>query len=106
MTPEGKVKAKVKRYLDRYPDHYREMPVPTGYGKSGLDFTVCFFGHFLAIETKVPGKKPTPRQEQTIKAITAAGGTVFVCDGTNYDELEQLLAALADYPNPSFAKAA
>lgn len=72
----------VKKLLDRYgEDAYREMPVPGGFGKSGLDFTICFFGHFIAVETKAPGKKPTPRQELRTKEITRAGGAVFVVDG-------------------------
>jgi hypothetical protein len=35
--------------------------------KVGLDFFICAFGNFLAIETKAPGKKPTERQEPTIR---------------------------------------
>jgi len=81
MTPEGRVKAAVKRELDKYPDHYREMPVPGGYGKSGLDFTVCFFGRFLAIETKADGKEPTGRQNKRIDEIEQAGGVTCVVIG-------------------------
>lgn len=82
MTPEGRIKELVKRLLDRYGDDvYREMPVPGGFGKSGLDFTICFFGHFIAVETKAPGKKPTGRQELRIREIERAGGAVFVVDG-------------------------
>jgi hypothetical protein len=80
VTPEGKIKAAVKKELDRYPNHYREMPVPGGFGKSGLDFTICFFGKFMAVETKAPGGKPTPRQEERIREIKAAGGVVIVVD--------------------------
>jgi hypothetical protein len=81
MTPEGKVKKAVKATLDLFGEHhYREMPVPGGFGKSGLDFTICFFGKFIAIETKAPGQVPTPRQEQRIKEIKSAGGVVFVID--------------------------
>ena len=100
MTPEGKVKAAVKRELDRYPDHYREMPVPGGYGKSGLDFTVCFFGRFLAIETKKAGAEPTERQYQRIREITKAGGVATVVAGVEQakGEFRELLAHLADYP--------
>ena len=80
MTPEGKVKAKVKRLLARYPV-YSHWPVQTGYGSPTLDCIVCAAGHFFAIETKAPGKKPTPRQEQTIKAMRDAGALVFIIDG-------------------------
>jgi hypothetical protein len=92
MTPEGKVKAAVKRELDKYPGHYREMPVPGGYGKSGLDFTVCFFGHFLAIETKAEGKQPTERQLQRMEEIRKAGGIAVSVIGV--DEAKTKLRAL------------
>jgi hypothetical protein len=81
MTPEGRVKDKVKKVLDRFV-HYREMPVPSGFGKSGLDFTVCFFGHFITIETKKPGDVLTPRQDLRRRDIQAAGGIVYGVDGT------------------------
>jgi len=86
-TPEGAVKAKVKKLLDQYP-HYRHMPVPVGYGAQTLDFLICSLGLFIAVETKAPGKKPTPRQEQCIREITAAGGAVFIV--SNDVELEHL----------------
>jgi len=97
MTPEGRIKKAVKKELDVYPDHYREMPVPSGFGKSGLDFTVCFFGKFLAIETKKPGGSPTPRQEERIREITAAGGVAIVVSTEEQakGELRALLAGMA-----------
>ena len=57
LTPEGKVKAAVKRVLARYPETYFFMPVQAGYGKKTLDFLICHYGEFIAIETKAPGKK-------------------------------------------------
>jgi hypothetical protein len=80
-TPEGKVKRKVTELLKKYPGLYYEMPVPGGYGKSGLDYIGCYKGRFFSVETKAPGKHPTDRQQQTIAAITRAGGAVFVIDG-------------------------
>ena len=80
-TPEGKVKRKVTELLKKYSDLYYEMPVPGGYGKSGLDYIGCYKGKFFSVETKAPGKKPTDRQQLTISAITRAGGAVFVIDG-------------------------
>lgn len=77
-TPEGNVKKKIKKLLDNTPGLYYEMPVPSGYGKSGLDFQGCFRGKYFAIEAKAPGKKPTPLQEETIRRIEEAGGVAFV----------------------------
>ncbi len=79
-TPEGKVKALIKQLL-KTANAYYEMPVPGGYGVSGLDFVVCYNGFFLAIEAKAPGKKPTARQLRTINSIREAGGVALVVDG-------------------------
>ncbi len=79
MTPEGRVKAKVKKALDKLgTDCWRFMPVQTGFGSPALDFLLSIRGRFVAIETKAPGKVLTPLQEQTKAAIEAAGGIVLV----------------------------
>lgn len=79
MTPEGKVKAAVNKVIDAYgSDIYKFMPVPSGYGASSLDYILCIAGVFVAVETKAPGKKPTPRQEFIARQIKDAGGKVFV----------------------------
>lgn len=83
-TPEGRIKDMVKRGLAKiikeHPCLYRFMPVQNGMGAPGLDFYLCAGGWFIAIETKVKGKKPTPRQETTIAQIEAAHGLVFIVD--------------------------
>lgn len=79
-TPEGKIKHQVRQLLDEFP-HYRFMPVPSGYGETTLDFLICYKGQFIAIETKAPGKKTTPRQEMIIGSIEQNGGRVVVIDG-------------------------
>lgn len=79
-TPEGKVKDKVKKVLKQH-GAYWHMPVQGGFGAPCLDINVCFNGRYAAVETKAPGKKPTPRQLLTIAEIEAAGGKVFVVDG-------------------------
>lgn len=84
-TPEGAVKKRVREVLDARPTVWSWMPVTNGMGKPGLDFVcaVQFKSHalFFAIETKAPGKKPTMRQEKTIRDMRAVGITVFVVDG-------------------------
>lgn len=81
MTPEGRIKEKVKKILKASPQCYYHMPVQNGMGAPTLDFVGCSFGRYFAIETKAPGHKPTPRQEATIAAMRAAGAEVFVIDG-------------------------
>lgn len=79
-TPEGKVKDMVRRGLAKLSHIYKFMPVQNGMGAPALDFFLCAGGWFIAIETKKPGAKPTPRQETTIGEIEEAHGLVFVVD--------------------------
>lgn len=79
QTPEGRVKAMVKKRLDGLKDDcYRFMPVQSGFGAQTLDYLNCIRGHFVAIETKAPGKKLTPMQNATKERIEKAGGIVLV----------------------------
>jgi hypothetical protein len=83
MTPEGKIKRKVKQLLDNYEGRvYVEWPVPHGYGSPSLDAWGAIHGTPFAIETKRPGGKPTPRQETTMEKMNVGGITTFVvsCD--------------------------
>jgi hypothetical protein len=81
-TPEAKVKDSVKTMLKIHGAYYH-MPVMNGMGAPTLDFVGCHFGFFFAIETKAPGKAPTPRQLTTIATMEKAGANVFVIDGAN-----------------------
>jgi len=53
------------------------MPVPVAYQASSLDFFVCYFGRFIAIETKREGEDLTKMQDLIRRRIEAAGGSVF-----------------------------
>lgn len=79
-TPEGLIKNAVKLLLKKH-GVYWHCVVQNGMGAPSLDFICCHCGRYLAIETKKPGGKPTPRQELTISEIEKAGGKVFVIDG-------------------------
>jgi hypothetical protein len=81
MTPEGRIKARVKVILNHFDEAvYRNWPVPAGYGESMLDCVGCHRGQFFMVETKAPGKTPTPRQQETARRVRAAGGIVFEID--------------------------
>ena len=80
-TPEGKVKAAVRKVLDAYNVWYF-MPVSGGYGKQGIhDFIVCSNGRFLSIECKDEGKRPTRLQDQCAQDIQAAKGITLLIEG-------------------------
>lgn len=74
---EKTVKDRVKRLLKKYGATYF-MPVQSGYGGTALDFICCLNGRYFEVETKQPGKHPTPRQVLRMDEIKAAGGAVFV----------------------------
>lgn len=91
MTPEGKVKAKVKKLLKKH-GAYQFWPVQTGFGIKTLDCLACHRGYFIAIETKAPGKKPTDLQWVTIEQIQLARGIAMVVDsGSSLSRLDGIL---------------
>lgn len=92
QTPEGKVKAAVKRVLAKYQGIiWGWWPVPSGYGQGALDFIGCARGRMVAIETKAPGKKPTALQEICIRDMRAAGAVVFVIASTDGPDMQALV---------------
>ena len=91
MTPEAKVKAKVKRILAELGAYYA-MPVTGGYGNSGVpDFLVCLRGRFYAIECKANGGKTTALQEKHLADIRDAGGVSLVVHEANVENLRKEL---------------
>lgn len=96
-TPESKVKNWVKKQLKPFGDQlYWEMPVPNGFGKSGLDFECVINGRAFSIETKALGGKPTARQQMTIERKRRAGVKVFVIDDPYCDDARELMWFLND----------
>jgi len=77
MGPEAKVKAAVKKVLKEV-GAYQHWGVMNGMGAPTLDCIACYRGCYVGIETKAPGKVPTPRQDETIRKIAAAEGLVMV----------------------------
>lgn len=91
MTPEAKVKAKVKRILAELGAYYA-MPVTGGYGNSGVpDFLVCLRGRFYALECKANGGKTTALQEKHLADIRDAGGVSLVVHEANVENLRKEL---------------
>lgn len=79
MTPEGKVKQRVKKILDSYkPDCWYFMPAARAYGQAGVpDFIGLYRNCMFAIETKAGNNEPTPMQVLQMNKIEKAGGKVF-----------------------------
>jgi hypothetical protein len=82
MTPEGKVKQAITKFLKEQEDCWWAMPVVSGYGKPLLDYIGCSRGRFFAIEAKSFGKPLTPRQQYTIVSISMSRGQTFIVRDT------------------------
>lgn len=93
-TPEKAVKAKVKAVLESEGVYYF-MPPANGYGRAGIpDIVCCVNGHFLAIECKAGGNKPTALQIREIETIRRSNGVAVVVDETNWDMVRDLVRKL------------
>jgi hypothetical protein len=91
MTPETKIKNKVKKILNELGAYYT-MPVTGGYGNSGVpDFVVCLRGKFFGVECKANGGKPTALQLKHHDDIRKAGGIALIVDETNVETLRKEL---------------
>jgi hypothetical protein len=96
-TPEAKVKASIKKILQRYGVYYA-MPIGSGYGNSGTpDFLCCVPGGiFLAIEAKAGKGRTTALQDKHLEAIKLCGGYAMVVNETGLLELDEMLARMTD----------
>lgn len=88
-TEEGKVKQEVTKLLKSFgSDVHFWMPVPNGFGTSGLDYHGVVRGIAFVVETKAYGKMPTKRQESFMRYFTMAGGHAFVVTGRSKGDLQ------------------
>jgi Holliday junction resolvase len=93
MTPEAKVKDKVKKLL-KDNNAYFCMPVSGGFGASGVpDIIACYRGFFIGIECKAGNNTPTALQKKNLQDIVNAGGGVAVINEDNVEDVEILLRA-------------
>lgn len=91
MTPEAKVKKKVKEILDEH-QVYHFSPMQNGMGRAGIpDIVACHEGKFIGIECKAGNNKPTALQERELNRILNAGGEAFVINEENIEQLREEL---------------
>jgi hypothetical protein len=91
QTPEGKVKAAVRKLLVEFGVYYFS-PAANGFGRAGIpDIICCFGGRFIAIECKAGKGVTTALQDRELAAIRTAGGMTMVVNETNIQELREKL---------------
>mgnify|MGYP003340110149 CR=1 FL=1 len=94
MTPEAKVKLKVRKLLDENAIYYF-FPPANGYGRAGIpDIIFCVQGIFGAVECKAGRGTLTALQERELTKIDNAGGFTFVAREDNIEELKERLKCL------------
>jgi hypothetical protein len=95
MTPEGKIKAEIKRILADYGVYYF-MPQPGFLCRVAIpDFIGCLNGHFIAIEAKAGRKLPTLLQQRELDKVNVAGGVALCINAENIHALPLILDEIA-----------
>lgn len=96
LTPEGKVKTRIKEVLDKYkPDVWYFMPRGTTFGKAGVpDFVCCVRGIFVGIEAKAGKNKLSPLQELTLEQIRVSGGDTYVVYEKGIVQLDEVIGEM------------
>lgn len=96
MTPEGKVKAKIRQwYKDYMPGHWRVSPRGGPFGKAGCpDDLLCWKGIFIAVEIKSDTGELSALQSLALKEITASGGVAAVVRGYDVARLNAIRSAV------------
>ena len=90
-TPESKVKQACVKIFKEHGVYYF-FPVMNGMGRAGIpDIICCVNGKFLAVECKAGKGKTTALQDMEIAAIRKAGGTAFVINENNINEIEDFI---------------
>lgn len=97
-TPEAKVKAEIRKILDKHGVLY-SMPIGSPYGTSNMcDFICCVptesgVGQYMEIEAKAtPRNKPSVRQADKLEQVRKAGGVAVVVNNKTLNEFEALVA--------------
>lgn len=90
-TPEGKVKDKVTKQLNKLGAYYFS-PQSGGFGKAGVpDIIGCYKGRFFGIECKAGRNKPTVLQAKNLNEIDECDGIALVINEENVDTVTSAL---------------
>jgi len=97
-TPEARVKKKVKKLLDEM-SVYHFSPYQAGMGSAGVhDIICCVNAFFVTVECKKDEKTaPTALQTKHACMVQASNGIVFLANGANMRELEELLTRIKEH---------
>lgn len=80
-TPEGRLTARISRYLKKVPGLYYAKLSGQAKQRAGLpDYIICYEGKYIALEVKAPENKRglTDRQRNELIKVKRAGGEAYV----------------------------
>jgi len=101
MTPEGKVKAFIKKRMKTwFPDAFMYSPPGTAYGKAGMPDLLWFIRAndktcvVVAIEAKAVGNTATPIQLHTLVKLKEQGVISAIVTGQDEEYLNRVHAEI------------
>ncbi len=98
MTPEGKVKKFIDKYMaEHFPDAWKYNPPGGAFGKAGVpDKFFLYKGVLIAIEAKAEDGKPTKLQLKNLQQLKEQGAIAAIVKGENHERMDQIRKAVKE----------
>lgn len=98
MTPEGKVKKFIDKYMkEHFPEAWKYNPPGGAFGKAGVpDKLFLYKGVFIAIEAKAEGGKPTALQMKNLNELKAQGAIAAIVKGEDLNRMDLIRKAVKE----------
>lgn len=96
ITPEGKVKQFIKKYMkSEFPNAWQYCPMGGAFGKAGVpDFLYLISGVLVGIEAKAEHGKLSQLQELTMKQMITQGAICAVVYGKDTAKMDRIRDAV------------
>lgn len=104
VTPEGKVKMYVRKYMQKhFPGHWYYSPMGGAFGKAGVpDHLYLWNGILIAIEVKADKGILSALQREQLNQLNAQGAIGAVVYGKDDERMDQIrLKVLAEHKKRS-----
>ncbi len=98
MTPEGKVKKFVEKYMDQhFPEAWKYNPPGGAFGRAGTpDKFYLYKGVFIAIEVKADNGSATKLQMKTLQKLKEQGCIAAIVKGENLERMDLIRKAVKE----------
>ena len=98
MTPEGKVKKFVEKYMDQhFPEAWKYNPPGGAFGRAGTpDKFYLYKGVFIAIEVKADNGSVTKLQMKTLQKLKEQGCIAAIVKGCDEHRMDLIRKAVKE----------